>query len=81
MNVTKRHNAVMIDGKKIASQILGVTIRHEIDKLKQVGVTPRLVAVLVLYVFLLLDCSYNYKIRKALKCHIHLVTFLQPSDW
>ena len=48
MNVgEKRLNAVTIDGNKIASQILGVTIRHEIDKLKQVGVTPRLVAVLV----------------------------------
>ena len=67
MNVgEKRLNAVTIDGNKIASQILGVTIRHEIDKLKQVGVTPRLVAVLVKYFSLPYDSDCYTPLKDAI---------------
>jgi methylenetetrahydrofolate dehydrogenase (NADP+)/methenyltetrahydrofolate cyclohydrolase len=45
--VLKRPKAVTIDGNKIASQIIGVTVRDDIDRLVKVGVTPKLVAIVV----------------------------------
>ena len=43
-----RCKAVMVDGNKIASDLLGVTLRDDIKKLAEAGVTPKLVAVVVI---------------------------------
>ena len=44
---TERSKAVTVDGKRIASQIIGVTVCEDIERLAKVGVTPKLVALLV----------------------------------
>ena len=44
----KQCKAVMVDGNKIASDLLGVTLRDDIKKLAEAGVTPKLVAVVVI---------------------------------
>ena len=44
----KRHKATIIDGKALASKIIGdVKLRDDIAALSDVGVTPKIVAVVV----------------------------------